>query len=158
MNRPSLEEPIAIAFPIEHANPLFDKAPQRVAPAHQNWVNQFDLVSPLSSFSPEIKVPTQTYFYCGKAQGIVRRSTTPFDIFTWSNGKWQMATFMVDFGDPIGGIDGGVDYSTGYTYVDKQTRGNKSLITLVDRQGNVRRPRCIPGLHQRGLQAKESVD
>jgi len=118
-------------------NPLFNKAPQRVTPAHQNWVNQFDLTAPVSSFSPEITVPTQTYFYCGKQQGINPGSRTPFDIFTWSNGKWQMATFMVDFGDPIGGLDGSVDYSTGCTYVYKQPVKNKTVFTLVDRQGNV---------------------
>jgi hypothetical protein len=121
-------------------NPLFDKAPQRVAPAHQNWVNQFDLASPKSGFSPEITVPTQTYFYCGKQQGINTKTTTPFDIFTWSNGKWQKATFMVDFGDPIGGIDGGIDYSTGCTYVYKQPVKSKMVFTLVDREGNVVTP------------------
>jgi len=118
-------------------NPLFNKAPQRVAPAHQNWVNQFDLASPLSSFSPDITVPKQTYFYCGKQQGTIGKTTTPFDIFTWSNGKWQLATFMADYGDPIGGTDGGIDYSTGCTFVYKQTVKNKTVVTLVDRQGNV---------------------
>jgi len=121
-------------------NPLFNKAPQRVAPAHQNWVNQFDLAAPLSGFSPEITVPRQTYFYCGKQQGINGGNKTPFDIFTWSNGKWQMATFTVDFGDPIGGLDGGIDYSTDCTYVYKETVKNKTVVTLVDREGNVVNP------------------
>jgi hypothetical protein len=121
-------------------NPLFNKAPQRVAPAHQNWVNQFDLAAPKSGFSPEITVPTQTYFYCGKQQGINGGNKTPFDIFTWSNGKWQLATFTVDFGDPIGGLDGGIDYSTDCTYVYKETVKNKTVVTLVDREGNVVTP------------------
>jgi hypothetical protein len=122
-------------------NPLFDKAPQRVAPAHQNWVNQFDLASPLSSFSPDITVPTQTELFSDKQQGINPRTTTPFVICTWSNGKWQKTTFMVDFGDPIGGVDSGIDYSTGCTFVDKRLgRNNQTLITLVDREGNVFTP------------------
>jgi hypothetical protein len=126
-------------------NPLFNKAPQRVAPAHQNWVNQFDLASPLSDSSPDITVPTQTYLYYGKQQGINGGSKTPFDIFTWSNGKWQKATFMVDYGDPIGGLDGGIDYSTGCTYVYKQPVKSKTVVTLVDREGNVVNPEDASG-------------
>jgi hypothetical protein len=119
-------------------NPLYNKAPQHVIPKHQNWVNQFDLASPLSGFSPEITVPVQTRLFCVVQQGISAKSATPFEIDTWSQGKWQSATFLVDFGDPIGGIQGGIDYSTGYTYVDKRIgRNNKSLVTLVDRDGYV---------------------
>jgi len=44
---------------------------------------------------------------------------------------------MADYGDPIGGTDGGIDYSTGCTFVYKQTVKNKTVVTLVDRQGNV---------------------
>jgi hypothetical protein len=115
-------------------NPLFNKAPQHAL--KPEWCTQFDIVSPISAYSPEIAVPQQTYFYCGKPQG-PSKTAYPFDVFTWSNGKWQKDTFNVSLGDPIGGIDGGVDYSTGYSFVDKrQSKNNtKTLVTLVDREG-----------------------
>jgi hypothetical protein len=117
-------------------NPLYNKPPQRVAANKVQWTNQFDLESAMSDFSPEILVPTQTYCYCGTPQG--HGTTYPFDVFTWSAGKWQKETFNVDVGDPIGGADGGVDYSTGYTFVDRQLdRNNKTHIYLVDQQGTV---------------------
>jgi len=116
------------------ANPLFNKAPQKAA--NKNWVNQFDLVSPMSDYSPEITVPVQTYFYCGKSQGVSKSGASPFDVFTWSNGKWQKGLFNVNLGDPIGGTDGAVDYSTGYSFVDRRaTSKNKILVTVVDREG-----------------------
>jgi|GEM_PF-1214454 hypothetical protein len=114
-------------------NPLFNKAPQKAA--NKNWVNQFDLVSPMSDFSPEITVPDQTYFYCGKSQSVSKTEAAPFDVFTWSNGKWQKGSFNVNLGDPIGGVDGGVDYSTGYSFVDRRAKTNKILVTVVDREG-----------------------
>jgi hypothetical protein len=115
------------------ANPLFNKAPQKAA--NKNWVNQFDLVSPMSDFSPEITVPVQTYFYCGKTQGVSKGGASPFDVFTWSNGKWQKGSFNVNLGDPIGGVDGGVDYSTGYSFVDRHSAKNKVFVTVVDSEG-----------------------
>jgi hypothetical protein len=45
---------------------------------------------------------------------------------------------LVDFGDPIGAVQGGIDYSTGYTYVDRRLgKNNKPFIALVDSDGNV---------------------
>ena len=115
-------------------NPLFNKAPQKAS--NKNWVNQFDLDSPMSDFSPEITVPVQTYFYCGKSQGVTKTAASPFDVFTWSNGKWQKGSFNVNLGDPIGGVDASVDYSTGYSFVDRHmTKSNKILVTVVDREG-----------------------
>jgi hypothetical protein len=116
-------------------NPLFHKAPQHAA--KPQWVNQFDLVSPMSDFSPEITVPVQTYFYCGKQQGVMKAAAFPFDVFTWSDGKWQQKTFNANIGDPIGAADGGVNYSTGYSFVDKHLipRTSKTMVTLVDSDG-----------------------
>ncbi len=114
-------------------NPLFNKAPQKAA--NKNWVNKFDLVSPMSDYTPEITVPDQTYFYCGKSQSVSKTEAAPFDVFTWSNGKWQKGSFNVNLGDPIGGVDGGVDYSTGYSFVDRRPKTNKILVTVVDREG-----------------------
>jgi hypothetical protein len=115
------------------ANPLFNKAPQKAK--DKKWVDQFDLVSPMSDYSPEITVPVQTYFYCGKAQGVNKSGASPFDVFTWSNGKWQKGSFNVNLGDPIGGVDGGVDYSTGYSFVDRHSARNKIFVTVVDSEG-----------------------
>lgn len=119
-------------------NPLFNKPVQRVGPKNQAWVNQFDLESKLSDYSPEITVPTQTYLFCGQVQGN-NKPTFPFEVFTWTNGKWLKDIFNASIGDPIGGIDGGIDYSTGWTYADWRLvpRNNKKLVTLVDNDGNV---------------------
>jgi len=120
-------------------NPLYNKASQHAAQGHQAWILQFDLESKVSNYSPEITVPTQTYFFCGKSQNSQGlKNAFPFEVFTWNSGKWQKGTFNAGLGDPIGGLDGTIDYSTGWTYVDQRhARGNKMLITLVDNDGNV---------------------
>ena len=123
-------------------NPLYNKGAQRVVKAHQAWLNQFDIAAPLSEWSPEITVPKQTYFFCGQPKGVrvaASSNSFPFDVFTWSNGKWQKDTFNASFGDPIGGAVGSIDYSTGYTFVDRRPgrTSSKTFITLVDREGNV---------------------
>jgi hypothetical protein len=119
-------------------NPLWNKPAERVGKKDQAWINQFDLESKLSDYSPEITVPTQTYLFCGQAQGN-NKSTFPFEVFTWTNGKWLKDIFNAGIGDPIGGIDGGIDYSTGWTYADLRTAKNntKKLVILVDNDGNV---------------------
>jgi hypothetical protein len=117
-------------------NPIYNKPPQAVVPAHKAWTDQFDLASGWSDYSPEIQVPQQTYCYCGTPQG--HTSTNPFDVFTWSDGKWQKETFNVDIGDPIGSTDSSVDYGTGYTFAEKRNgRNNRMLVYLVDQEGNV---------------------
>jgi hypothetical protein len=119
-------------------NPLWNKPVQRVGKKDQAWVNQFDLESKLSDYSPEIKVPIQTYLFCGQVQG-GSKATFPFEVFTWTNGKWLKDIFNASVGDPIGGVDGGTDYSTGWTYADWRLvpRNNKKLVTLVDNDGNL---------------------
>ena len=49
------------------------------------------------------------------------KPTFPFEVFTWTAGKWQKGIFNASLGDPIGGIDGGIDYSTGWTFVDRRS-------------------------------------
>jgi hypothetical protein len=119
-------------------NPLWNKPIERVGKKDQAWVNQFDLESKISDYSPQITVPTQTYLFCGQSQGN-NKAAFPFEVFTWSNGKWLKSTFNASVGDPIGGVDGGIDYSTGWTYADlRPTKNNtKKLITLVDNDGNI---------------------
>jgi hypothetical protein len=119
-------------------NPLFNKPAQRVGPKNQSWLDQFDLESKLSDFSPAITVPIQTYLFCGQGQ-TNNKAAFPFEVFTWTNGKWLKDIFNASIGDPIGGIDGGIDYSTGWTYADLRlvTKNNKKLVTLVDNDGAV---------------------
>jgi len=119
-------------------NPVFNKQPQRVGQKGQAWINQFDLVSKFSDYSPAITVPTQTYLFCGQGQA-GRKALFPFEVFTWTNGKWLKDIFNAAIGDPIGGLDGGIDYSTGYTFADLRTvKSSKTLITLVDNDGNLK--------------------
>lgn len=117
-------------------NPVYNKPPMRVTQKGQAWINQFDLTSKFSDFSPTITVPTQTYLFCGQAQG-GRKPVFPFEVFTWTGGKWLKDVFNAGIGDPIGGLDGGIDYSTGYTFADQRTPHEKTLVTLVDNDGNV---------------------
>jgi hypothetical protein len=101
-------------------------------------VTQFDLEAKVSNYSPEIEVPKQTWFFCGKSQGPQgTKNTFPFEVFTWTAGKWQKGTFVASVGDPIGGLDSGIDYSTGWTFVDQRNAKTKKLITLVDDDGRV---------------------
>jgi hypothetical protein len=122
-------------------NPLFNKAANHVAQKNAAWLAQFDLESPMSDWSPDITLPKQTFFFCGQPKGRVGNTGSgevafPFDVFTWSNGKWQKETFNASRGDPIGGTVGPIDYSTGYTFVDQGKKRNKTMITIVDRDGN----------------------
>jgi hypothetical protein len=113
-------------------NPLFNGLPERVA--NKKWIDQFDLVSPPSEYSPSITVPQQTYVYCSNSQG-ARSGSFPFDVITWAKGQWRRETFSVSPGDPIGGVDGNVDFSTGWIYADKRATSEsppKVFITLVD--------------------------
>jgi hypothetical protein len=119
-------------------NPLFDKPVGRVGKNNQAWIQQFDLAAKPSDYSPQITVPTQTYLFCGQNQGN-SKATFPFEVFTWTNGKWLKDIFNVSLGDPIGGLDAGIDYSTGWTYADlRSNRTNtRKFVTLVDNDGNI---------------------
>jgi len=119
-------------------NPVWQIPPTRVSAKGQAWVNQFDLQSKVSSYSPQITVPTQTYFFCGSGP-VANKSSFPFEIFTWTGGKWLKDLFNASIGDPIGGVDGGIDYSTGWTYADMRSlkANTQRLVTLVDQDGNI---------------------
>jgi len=119
-------------------NPVWQKPPTRVSAKGQAWVDQFDLQSKVSSYSPQITVPTQTYFFCGSGP-VANKSSFPFEVFTWTDGKWLKDLFNASIGDPIGGVDGGIDYSTGWTYADMRSlkANTQRLVTLVDQDGNI---------------------
>jgi hypothetical protein len=121
-------------------NPLFNKGNNHVAKKNLAWLDQFAIASPMSDWSPDITLPKQTFFFCGQPKGRIGNVGTqdvafPFDVFTWSNGKWQKDTFNASRGDPIGGTVGAIDYTTGYTFVEKTSKRNKTMITIVDREG-----------------------
>jgi hypothetical protein len=114
------------------ANPVFDLPPARVA--NPNWAAQLALAAPTSDYTQPVSIAPQTYFYCaaGTAQGA---GGFPFDVFTWAAGLWQQQQFIVKPGDPIGGIVGGVDFSTKNTYVDGKARNQDFYVTVVDDDG-----------------------
>jgi len=122
---------------LQSAEPPVQQGAGRVDPAHKAWVDQFDLTLAISDYSPEITVPCRRIYSAAKRRALTKTTTAPFDVFTWSNGKWQKDTFNVNLGDPIGGVDGAVDYSTGYSFADRRgIKNNTNIqITLVDRDG-----------------------
>jgi len=118
-------------------NPLFDHAPQKAA--NQAWVDQFDLVSPKSAYSPEIAVPPTTYFYCAEGhpspQQQGNRPAFTFEVFTWADGIWKKKSVDASPGDFIGSKDATADFATGFTYADGRRRNERFIVTLVDAEG-----------------------
>jgi len=113
-------------------NPMFDLPAARVR--DPQWASQLALVAPTSATTPAVAIPPQTYFYCA-AQGGQGAKGFPFDVFTWAAGLWQQQQFTVNPGDPIGGVVGGIDYSTKSTYVDGHGRNQDFFVTVVDDNG-----------------------
>jgi hypothetical protein len=117
-------------------NPLFNHSPDNFQAA---WADQFDLTSPRSDYSPEVTVPLRTYFYCAQPglPGVSGdKLTFNFEVFSWGLGVWNKHTFTVNPGDEIGNLNNGIDYSTGYTYVDQRKQNSqRSIVTLMDSDG-----------------------
>jgi hypothetical protein len=114
------------------ANPVFDLQPAARL-KNQAWAGQLALTAPMSAPSPDISIEPQTYFYCAAA--IAQGNSFIFDVFTWAAGLWQEQQFSASPGDAIGGVSNGVDYSTGYSYVDGRPRNNDYFVTVVDSNG-----------------------
>ncbi|MGD1275660.1 MAG: hypothetical protein ABR964_00380 [Tepidisphaeraceae bacterium] len=114
-------------------NPLFGKPADRAA--NKAWVDQLDLLSEKSDYSPEVTIEPQTFFYCAAANQPKPGFPFPFDVFTWASGLWQKHTFTVNPGDAIGTVADGVDYSTGCTYVDGRVHSRQFHVTIVDDSG-----------------------
>jgi hypothetical protein len=110
-------------------NPLFNLRPERVSKAA--WVDQFDYAADMSDPTAEVTIPLKTYFCCVSPFNRAVQSFV-FDVFTFANGIWQDQSFTVAQGDEIGGPVSGVDYSTGYSYVDGRIKQQVSLVTVVD--------------------------
>ena len=62
-------------------------------------------------------------------------------VYRFAQGRWQSAAFKVSPGDPIGGLDKGVDYDTGSTLVDvrKEGGGSAQFALIVDPEGRFQR-------------------
>jgi hypothetical protein len=110
-------------------NPLFNMLANRASVAA--WVDQFDLASPISTASPEITIDPDSYFYCADAGNRGAKGFT-FDVFTWSQGSWHKNQFTIFPGDEIGNLADGVNYSTGFTYVDGKAHQQQFVVTVVD--------------------------
>jgi len=112
-------------------NPLFGKPADRAA--SRAWVDQLELVSGKSDYSSEVTIEPQTFFYCAAPAPL--KTGLQFEVFTWAAGLWQKHLFTVNPGDAIGTVADGVDYYTGYTYVDGRTRNRQYYVTVVDDGG-----------------------
>ena len=121
-------------------NPLFNFGPDKAT--NKAWVTQLALASPKSAWTDEIAVPPRTYFYCaqqsvGAAMQGLPGSPFVFEVISWSQGQWHKHNFTVYPGDQVGGIDAGIDYATGYTFIDARFRSDRQTnVLLVDPDGN----------------------
>jgi hypothetical protein len=114
------------------ANPLY-MIPNVAA---QPLIDKFDLVSADSNWTDAIKVPAQTQFFV--RQGIAPSgNAVVFDIYRWQNGQLWNKSLPVQIGDVVGGPDGLVDYSTGWTVVDLRSdiKSATGYVILMDATG-----------------------
>ncbi|MDP9175533.1 MAG: hypothetical protein M3O30_16955 [Planctomycetota bacterium] len=119
-------------------NPLFNFSEDRAV--NKAWVSQFALEGPRSDYTPEINIPFSTFFYCAQTSVVANQAGAvfKFEVFTWSQGQWHKHMFPTQPGDEIGGVADGIDYSTGYTYVEARYRNDRLTNVLVaDRDGNM---------------------
>jgi hypothetical protein len=117
-------------------NPLFGKAD--TAATHKEWTDQFALEGPPSDWSPEFQLKSKTSFYCSPIVGRNGDKSATFDVYTFSDGQWHMVAFRVNPGDPIGAMQDGVDYSTGYTFVEARTLSeSERMVAYMDDDGAV---------------------
>ena len=91
---------------------------------------QFQIVSKESEWTEEVIIPNATNFYLAQPP---RPDWARFEIFVWKNGQQQSKTFEVAPGDPIGKVDGAIDYSTGWSLVDvrEDPRSNGDRYVIV---------------------------
>jgi hypothetical protein len=115
-------------------NPLFNLPPDRAT--NRKWIDQFDLSAPISDYSPEVTIELQTSFFCAVNTGTTPATSFLFDVFTWANGLWQKHQFAVKPGDEIGGTADGVNYATGYTFLQGKNNAHSQqyLVVVVDDQ------------------------
>lgn len=111
-------------------------------------VKQAALMEPLavrssdSGWSSPVDVASPVSFFVG---GTPRDATgsVPIDVFRIQGGEPHRKVFQTTVGDPIGGMDGNVDYSTGWTLIDfvKDPRpaSPEWHIILMDSRGTIRR-------------------
>jgi hypothetical protein len=119
-------------------NPLFNFGEERAT--DKSFVSQFALEGPRSEWTREIAVAPRTFFYCAQADVVAALRGAPFnfEVITWSQGQWHKHTFAVSPGDQIGAVDNGIDYATGYTFIEARYRNvRQTNVLMADADGNI---------------------
>lgn len=117
-------------------NPIYFAAGFAKDPANAKI---FSVASPPSEWSQNVRISSTINFF------VARRGAAPnsvsADVFRRQGGAVKRKTFEVTAGDMIGGQDGGVDYTTGFTMVDirQDPRTEEIYVLLMDSSGTIQR-------------------
>jgi hypothetical protein len=95
-------------------NPIFGAAAAKINPA---LAGVFAIQSPPGPWSAPFNVASTTNFFVF-ANSQPGSQSARFKVYKWQNGLERSKVFEVAPGDIIGGKDGDVDFSTGWTVVD----------------------------------------
>lgn len=102
--------------------------------------NVLAIASTPGEWSKPVKIASRTSFYIS-SNFADNANAVKFQVFVWQNGAKREKTFEVAPGDMIGGVDNGIDFSTGDTLVDigRDVRTEKSYVLIADSAGNLTR-------------------
>jgi hypothetical protein len=100
---------------------------------------KFAFQSAFSEWSEKVEMLSTISFWV-KSVPMKNASDVQFQVFRWQSGDTKTADFKVGPGDPVGKVEGGIDYGTGWTLVDIGTDSRGQFYALLmDPQGNLYR-------------------
>ena len=111
-----------------------------------NFVTNPDLAKPFAissdpaktEWSKEVKIPPRTSFYV--ATNSMQTNTARIEVFAWQGGVKHAKQIDVAPGDMVGGVDNGVDYTTGWSVIDIKKdplNSNLTVVVLSDPSGKI---------------------
>jgi hypothetical protein len=112
-------------------NPIFGA---QAANIQNGLANIFDILSPSGVWSKPINVASTTNFFLA-ANSRPGAPAASIKVYKWISGVERSHTFVVGPGDIIGGKDGDIDFSTGWTLValrfdDPHNPGQTTVIVM----------------------------
>jgi len=150
---------------IDVYNPFFARTNQMV-PQQQSLASGFTLGTAFSDWSAPVQVSPPVGFFLTRAtpgEGSLGLGTATIEVFAFRDGLRRSATFSVQPGDVIGGVesvrragqpDAQIDFSTGWYVMDiiedpsrDQVSGNertRGVVVLVGRLGAIDREERFP--------------
>ncbi|MGC4033409.1 MAG: hypothetical protein QM754_17105 [Tepidisphaeraceae bacterium] len=149
-------------------NPVYDSNAAIVADVKLGQVFAIWSEVKPDAWSQDVNVkPTAEFYLAGTnwRQGSVPPSIK-INVFKWALGKWQMETFNVFPGDPVGGKGvNNVDFGTGYTLVEMRDdpRGNsgrgKPFVLFLKPDGLLEeREPTVDNANQRMLKLRGAIE